>query len=189
MMIYKHDLWNLPTKITFFFSLISLFNIYFFNWILSYFAKPNFIVYDEWFDNDLKKTKLIVKNKKMTNILNIHEFFYEQSNYKVGASENNLQIDINENMEELFNNYYFENNLEEYDSLSNKKFLFFGKITKNTLNFDIKNKIIYTLSIFIFVIILGLLLYFISQSKKNESTITNKSILLEKRFWFSKKNH
>jgi len=31
---------------------------------LSYFAKPNFIVYDEWFDNDLKKTKLNVKNKK-----------------------------------------------------------------------------------------------------------------------------
>jgi len=31
---------------------------------LSYFAKPNFIVYDEWFDNDLKKTKLDFKNKK-----------------------------------------------------------------------------------------------------------------------------
>ena len=72
--------------------------MYFFcNRVLSYFAKPNFIVYDEWFDNDLKKTKLNVKNKKITNISNIHEFFYEQSNYKVGASENNLQIDIHEN--------------------------------------------------------------------------------------------
>ena len=71
---------------------------------MSYFAKPNFIVYDEWFDNDLKKTKLNVKNKKITNISNIHEFFYEQSNYKVGASENNLQIEIDENREELFNN-------------------------------------------------------------------------------------
>ena len=96
--------------------------MYFFcNRVLSYFAKPNFIVYDEWFDNDLKKTKLNVKNKKITNISNIHEFFYEQSNYKVGASENNLQIDIDENREELFNNYYFENNSETYDSLSNKK--------------------------------------------------------------------
>ena len=112
----------------------------------------------------------------------MHEFFFEQSNYKVGGSENNLQIDINEYREELFNNYYFENNSEKYDSLSNKKFLFFGKITKNKLNFNIKNKIIYTLSIFGFVIILGLLLFFISQSKKNESTMTNKSILLEKRF-------
>ena len=161
--------------------MIYFFNVLFGNKVLSYFAKPNFIVYDEWFDNDLKKTKLNVKNKKITNISNIHEFFYEQSNYKVGASENNLQIDINENREKLFNNYYFKNNSEKYDSLSNKKFLFFGKITKNTLNFDIKNKIIYTISIFGFVIILVLLLFFISQAKKNESTITNKSILLEKK--------
>ena len=157
--------------------------MYFFcNRVLSYFAKPNFIVYDEWFDNDLKKTKLNVKNKKITNISKIHEFFYEQSNYKVGASENNLQIDIHENRDELFNNYYFENDSEIYDSLSNKKFPFFGKITKNKLNFNIKNKIIYTLSIFGFVIIFGLLIVFISQSKKNKSSITNESILLEKRF-------
>ena len=133
---------------------------------MSYFAKPNFIVYDEWFDNDLKKTKINIKNKKIKNISKIHEFFYEQSNYKVGASENNLQIDINENREELFNNYYFENNSEKYDSSSNKKFLFFGKITKNKLNFNIKNKIIYTLSIFGFVIIFGLLIVFFRNLKK-----------------------
>ena len=151
------------------------------NSVLSYFAKPNFIVYDEWFDDDLKKTKLNFKNKKITNISKIHEFFYEQSNYKVGASENNFQIDINKYSEELFNNYYLENNSEKYDSFSYKKFLFFRKITKNKLNFNIKNKLIYTLSIFGFVIILGLMLFFISQSKKNESTITNKSILLEKK--------
>jgi len=165
-MINKHDLWNLPTKITFFFSLIYLFNILFCNRVLSYIAKPNFIAYDEWFDNDFKKNKLHSKNKKITNSSKIHEFFYEQSNYKVGASENNLQIDIDKNRDELFKNYYFENNSEKYESLSNKKFLFLGKITKNKLNFEIKNKIIYTLSIFGFVIIFGLLLFFISQSKK-----------------------
>ena len=146
--------------------MIYLFNVLFCKRVLSYFAKPNFIVYDEWFDNDLKKTKLNFKNKKITNISNIHEFFYEQSNYKVGASENNLQIDINENRDELYNNYYFENNSEKYDSPSNKKFLFFEKITKNKLNFNIKNKIIYTLSIFGFVIILGLILFFIAKFKK-----------------------
>ena len=148
---------------------------------MSYFAKPNFIVYDEWFDNDFKKTKLNFKNKKITNISNIHEFFYEQSNYKVGASENNLQIDINKNREALFNNYYVENSYEKYDSLSNNKFLFFEKFTKNKLKFNIKRKIIYSLSIFGFVIILGLQLFFISQSK-NELTIPNTSISLEKRF-------
>ncbi len=157
--------------------------MYFFcNRVLSYFAKPNFVVYDEWFDNDFQKTKLNIKNKKITNISKIHEFFYEQSNYKVGASENNLQIDIHEKRDELFNNYYFENDSVIYDSLSNKKFPFFGKITKNKLNFNIKNKIIFTLSIFGFVIIFGLLIVFISQSKKNKSSITNESILLEKRF-------
>ena len=109
-------------------------------------------------------------------------FFYEQSNYKVGASENNLQIDIDKNREEIFNNYYYENNSQKYDSLSNKKFLFFGKITKNKFKFNINKKIIYSLSIFGFVIILGLILFFISQSKKNELTIKNKSILLEKKF-------
>ena len=93
-----------------------------------------------------------------------------------------MQINIDENREELFNKYYFEKNSEKYDSLSNKKSLFFEKITKNKFKFYIKKKIIYSLSIFGIVIILGLL-FFISQSKKNESRLTNKLILLEKNFF------
>ncbi len=149
---------------------------------MSYFAKPNFIIYDEWFDNDLKKTKINVKNQKINNISKIHDFFYEKSNYKVGASENNLQIDINENREELLNNYYFGKSSENYYSLSNKKFHFFEKTSKYKFKFSIKKKIFYSLSIFGFVIILGLLLFVISQSKNNESNLTSKLILLEKRF-------
>jgi hypothetical protein len=149
---------------------------------LSYFAKPNFIVYDEWFDNDLKKISPDEKNKKIKKISNIHEFFYEQSNYKVGGSEKNLQINIDLNREEIFNNYYFENNSEKYSSLSNKKFLSFEKITKNKLKFNLTKKLIYSLSIFSFVFILGFLIFFISQSKKNESNQTIKKTLLEKRF-------
>ena len=61
-------------------------------------------------------------------------------------------------------------------------FFFFEKIAQNKLKFNLKKKMIYSLSIFGFVIILGLILFFISQFKKNESTITNKSILLEQRF-------
>ncbi len=149
---------------------------------MSYFAKPNFIVYDEWFENDFKKLTPSEKNNKITKISNIHEFFYQQSNYKVGASENNLRIDIDVNREELFNNYNFENNSEKYSSLSNKKFLLYEKLTKNKLKLTITNKIIYSLSIFCFVFILGFIMSFISQSKENESNITNKSTLLEKRF-------
>ena len=172
----------MPTKITFFFDLSYVFNVLFCNRILSYFAKPNFIIYDEWFDDNLEKTNFYLKNKKIKTIFNIHEFYYEQSNYKVGASENNLQIDIDENREELFNNYYFENNSEKYDSLSNKKFLFFEKIAQNKLKFNLKKKFIYSLSIFGFVFFLGFLLFFISQSKTNKSKITIKPIVLEKGF-------
>ena len=100
---------------------------------MSYFAKPNFINYDEWFDDDLEKNK-VLKNKKIKSISKVHKFFYEQSNYKVGASENNLQLNINKNREKLFNNYFFEKNSEKYGSLSNKKFLIFEKITKKNLN-------------------------------------------------------
>jgi len=149
---------------------------------LSYFAKPNFIVYDEWFDNDFKKNKIDFKNKKITKSSKIHEFFYEQSNYKVGASENNLQIDIIKNREELFNNYYFKNKSEKYDSLSNKKFVFFKKIDQNKLKFNLKKKFIYSLSIFGFVFFLGFLLFFISESRTNKSKITIKPIVLEKGF-------
>jgi len=43
--------------------LIYLFNVLFCNRVLSYFAKPNFIVYDEWFNDDLKKSYNQVKKE------------------------------------------------------------------------------------------------------------------------------
>ncbi len=162
--------------------MIYFFNELFGNRVLSYFAKPNFIVYDEWFDNDLKKITPFDKNEKITNVSTTHDFFYKQSNYNVGGSENIWQRDIYLNREKRFNNYYFGNNSEKYTSLSNKKFLSFYERNKNKLKFNITKKIIYSLSIFGFVFILGLLLFFISHSIKNESNIINKSTLLEKGF-------
>ena len=76
-----------------FLNLVYLFMVLFLNSVLSYFTKPNFIVYDEWFDNDFKKPTN-EKNSRIRKIPNIHQFFHEQSNYKVGAFENKLQIDI-----------------------------------------------------------------------------------------------
>ena len=181
-MIYKHDLWNLPTKITFFFYLSYVFNVLFCNKILSYFAKPNFMIYDEWFDENLKKTKLDFKNKKITDISTIHEFFYEQSNYKVGASENYLQLNIKVKKKELSNKNYLKNSSDKNTQLSIKKFRLFEKLTKRKLKFNLKNKIIYSLSLFGLVFILGFLLFFISQSKTNTLETTNKPIILEKRF-------
>ena len=157
--------------------------MYFFVYrILSYFAKPNFIIYDEWFDDNLKKTKLDVKNKKIKTISNMHDFFYEQSNYKVGASENILELDIKVNKKELLNKYHIENNLDRDTQLSIKKFRIFEKLTKSKLKFNPTKKIIYFLSIFGFVSILGFILFFISQTKTNESKMTNKPIVVEKGF-------
>jgi len=112
----------------------------------------------------------------------MHDFFYEQSNYKVGASENILQLDIKENKKELLNKYHIENNLDNDTQLSIKKFGLFEKLTKRKLKFNLTKKIIYSLSIFGFASILGFLLFFISQSKTNESKMTTKPIVLEKGF-------
>ena len=43
--------------------------------ILSYFAKPNFIKYDQWFDEDLEKNKVDVNNKKIKSISKVYNFF------------------------------------------------------------------------------------------------------------------
>ena len=110
----------------------------------------------------------------------MHEFFYEQSNYKIGASENNLQLDIKVNKKELINKNYLENTSDKNTQLSIKQFRLFEKPTKKKFKFNLTKKIVYSLSIFGFVFILGFLLFFISQAKKNESNITNNLIFLEK---------
>jgi len=149
---------------------------------LSYFAKPNFIIYDEWFDDDFKKNKTDLGNKKIKTISNMHEFFYEQSNYRVGASENNLQLDIKVNEKELFLENYLENTSGKNAQLSINKFELFKKIAKSKLKFKLTKKIVYSASIFGSIFTLGFLLFFISQSKKYEANITDKPILLEKGF-------
>ena len=91
---------------------------------MSYFAKPNFIIYDEWFDENLEK-KEFSKNKKIKALSQIHEFYYQQSNYKVGASENNLQLDIKINNKEIYTNQQIKNPLRQISLITTKKFWFF----------------------------------------------------------------
>ena len=156
--------------------------MYFFKRILSYFAKPHFLIYDEWFDDDLEKTKLDIKNKKLKTISNLHDFFYEQSIYKIGASEKHMQLDIKVNKKELITYDHSENSEEKYSSVTNKKFSLFERLIESRLKFNITKKLIYPLSIFGFIFIFGFLIFFISQSKKNNSTITEKLLVLEKNF-------
>ena len=155
--------------------------MYFFKRILSYFAKPYFLNYDEWFDDDLEKTQLYIKNKKLKTISNLHDFFYDQSIYKIGASEKHMQLDIKVNKKELITYDHLESCEEKYPKVSNKKFRLFERLIESRLKFNITKKLIYSLSIFGFIFIFGFLIFFISQSKKNDLTLTNKLILLEKR--------
>jgi len=134
---------------------------------LSYFAKPNFIIFDEWFNDDLEKTNFDFKNKKLKTTKNLHEFFYELSNHKIGASENNMQLDIKTNKKELITNIYLANNYldnisKSYSPLSNKKSKLFKKFTKSKLKLSITKKLIYSLSIVGFLLIFGYLIFLFS---------------------------
>ena len=145
---------------------------------MSYFATPNFIVYDEWFD-DLKKEELDIKEQKIKTISKIHDFFYKQSDYKVGASENILQLDIKVNQKELFNNN-LKNTSEKYSSISNKKFWFFKKPTKRKIKFNVTKKIICSFLIFGFLLFFGCYVFFISTSRKSEPNIPKQFFSIEK---------
>ena len=147
---------------------------------MSYFAKPNFIIYDEWFDDDLGKFKFDVRNRKIKPISYIHDFFYQQSNYQVGGSENNFEFNIKVNEKKLLNNFYYGNTSEKLNSISNKKFRLFKKIPKRKLKFNIPNKLIYTLSIFSLIFIFGFFIFF-SEYEKNESEISNSFLTLERK--------
>ena len=133
---------------------------------MSYFAEPNFIIYDEWFDNDLEKTNFDIKNKKLKTTRNLHEIFYELSNNKIGASENNMQIITKANKKELItNNYlthnYLDNISNSFSPFSNKKFKIFQKNIRSKLKFSMTSKLFYSLSIVGFLLIFGFLIFFI----------------------------
>ena len=148
---------------------------------MSYFAKPNFIVYDEWFDEDLEKKKLYLQIKKTNPTSYVHQFFYDQANYKIGASENYMQLDIKKIKKELiFNNLYKIS--ENFASKPYKKSTFMEKFLKSILKISTKQKIFYSLSLFIFIIIFGYIIYFTSQSKNNESNVSLNYYSLEQEF-------
>ena len=152
---------------------------------MSYFAKSHFIIYDEWFDENLENTRLDIQNSKSKTITNMHEFFYEASNYKIGASENYLQLDKKINEKQIFTNDYHENTSIKFPSRSNENFWCFEKLTKSKFKFKKTKKLVFSLLIFGFSFILGYLLIDTLQSRKNEPNITNKLFSLKKEFYIS----
>ena len=76
--------------------------------------------------------------------------------------------------------------LQKNNSVLYKKYKLFKKLTKNKLKLKTTQKLIYSLSIFSIISIFGYMIFFISQSKKNESSITTKLFIIEKNSNFRK---
>ena len=104
----------------------------------------------------------------------------------MGGTENNMQLVIKVDEKKLLTNNYLENTSEKYNLISDSIFRFFGKLTKNKFKFDITNQIIYSLSIFSFLIICGFLIFYVSSFRKSNSNITKSSLTQEKNFLFLK---
>ena len=95
-------------------------------------------------------------NRALTNNHGFHTCFMKFTN------KNNFQFDIKVNERKLFNNNYIGNTSEKLIPKSNKKFRLFEKLSKSKLKFNITKKLIYSLSIFGFVFIVGFILFLIS---------------------------
>tara|TARA_B100000131_G_scaffold108577_1_gene105461 strand:- start:538 stop:987 length:450 start_codon:yes stop_codon:yes gene_type:complete len=149
---------------------------------LSYFAKPHYIPYDKWFDDDLEKDEIPFINKKRKDLSTIHHFFYRQSKNKIGASENLLNLDTEEKSKPKSIKYSSYNFPENYFLISKAKDNFFKKVSKNELKFGISKYFFYSLWIIGFSIIFGSILFFISTTRESESKNINKFLEIQKEF-------
>jgi len=60
----------------------------------SYPAKPYVVPDDDWFNNNSINFNNKSKSNETKNLSTIHEFFYKQSNLKVGGSNNHMQTKL-----------------------------------------------------------------------------------------------
>ena len=60
----------------------------------SYPAKPFVIPHDDWFNNNSSNLENNSETKGRKNISTIHEFFYRQSDVKIGGSYNHLKTNL-----------------------------------------------------------------------------------------------
>ena len=60
----------------------------------SYPAKPYEVPQDDWFNNNSRSFENNSKTNETKNISTIHEFFYRQSDIKIGGSDNHLKRNL-----------------------------------------------------------------------------------------------
>ena len=149
---------------------------------MSYFAKPSFIPYDEWFDNDIKKTKNNFKNKNYIAHETIHEFFYKKSNHNIGGSENNVQLEIEKQTKLIFP-------ITSSESFSKNSFTSpkeykksIKQLSKHKFKNGIYDNLFYLLSALGLLLLLGSTIFIFSQSSLNEKNIINEIFEKHKKF-------
>ena len=70
---------------------------------MTYYAKPNYIQYDEWFDNNIDPYELeYEKEKKFSN--SVHEKFYKMSNHNliIGGSDSIADLETQDRCSDGF---------------------------------------------------------------------------------------
>ena len=150
---------------------------------MSYFAKPHFIPYDEWFADNLEKDEINFIHKRKQDVSNMHEFYYRKSNNKIGASENLLKLEIEEKSSQKLANPNTQDFLKNYFLSSKEKDKFFKKLSKNKPTFGISKYLFYRLWYILgFSLILGAIIFFISSTRENESNNNNKFLEIQKQF-------
>ena len=60
----------------------------------SYPAKPFVIPHDDWFNNNSNNLENNSETKGRKNISTIHEFFYRESDVKIGGSDNHIKTSL-----------------------------------------------------------------------------------------------
>ena len=143
---------------------------------MSYFAKPFFIAYDEWFDDDLENNEVEFQNKTRKYIYNVHDFFYLQSKTKIGASENHSQLEFQEKSKNIFSNSYDKDLTENYFLPNKEKYEFFKKASKSKTKLNSSYKFIYSLTFMSIVLFLSSIIFLNYHSRDNKSNAMNQNL-------------
>ena len=88
----------------------------------SYPAKPYVVPHDDWFNNNDSNFEKRPKPKGIKTISTIHEFFYRQSNVKIGGSDNLIQTNLEKKSSKKIIISSFRDSKESFLSRSEEKY-------------------------------------------------------------------
>ena len=88
----------------------------------SYPAKPFVIPHDDWFNNNSSNLENNSETKGRKNISTIHEFFYRQSDVKIGGSENHIRTNLRKKSSSKFFIPSFRDSMGSLNTASGEKY-------------------------------------------------------------------